>query len=381
MGNPTTYLNLAGSQTSYQITVDAGSGAVTYASDDETVAKVSSTGKVTPVKVGKANITITNSIGSATCLFVVFANSATKEAKFLEPSPATMSLDDGDYLQLKGAVLCNFDNPVVAYSWKKDGAAVANNSNFYLEKTGAHQATDAGTYVLSAAVTGITAALTNQTVVTIASPTPAVADSTLAVDHASVLANGKDTATLTLKLKKGAQPAFGQSVEIVATKKATTTISTFTETPAKSGIYVATIKATAADAFDVTVKVGGNAFNVAAVHVALTAPTDAIVADSTFTSDKTGNIQGDGTTTATLTLTLKSGSVPITGKTVTFAENPAAKSTTTISGVTETPANSGKYVATIKATAADAFDVSAKVGGAAFAVPVVHVAFVAHTTP
>jgi hypothetical protein len=77
----------------------------------------------------------------------------------------------------------------------------------------------------------------------------------------------------------------------------------------------------------------------------------------------------DGSTTVTLTATLKNGTTPISGRNVALVSTPQALSTTTISSMVESPAGSGIYIGTIKATASDAFAVGITVDGAALSRP------------
>ncbi|HAV1601607.1 TPA: hypothetical protein JG832_002498 [Enterobacter hormaechei subsp. xiangfangensis] len=98
---------------------------------------------------------------------------------------------------------------------------------------------------------------------------PTAKDSTLTADKTTAEADDKAEIELTLTLLNGATPISGKTVTFEGGKN-TTTITP--ETPA-GNVYKAKVKASAADAFDVVVKVGGTALAITpAVHIAFTAP-------------------------------------------------------------------------------------------------------------
>lgn len=212
--------------------------------------------------------------------------------------------------------------------------------------------------------------------VTPTEPVDADSEFTRSGGTAHATADGSDKVTLTVLLKAGSTMIQGKQVEFVAaSKQQTSTIGPVSEpTP---GTYTADVTATAADSFDITMTVGGAPFNKPAVHVDFDAviPTTPDVASSTFVSDKGAtHLTANDTDTATLTLTLLNGTTPIKGKTVVF-EATGAKGSTTISAVTETPSDSGIYIGTVKASAADSITVTVKVDGSAFAIAGIPVVF------
>ncbi|HAT3959714.1 TPA: hypothetical protein I9Y37_001851 [Citrobacter freundii] len=194
---------------------------------------------------------------------------------------------------------------------------------------------------------------------------PDVANSTFAAAPAQIPANGSDTSTLTLTLKSySGEPIKGKTVVFASTGMAsTTTLSAVTETvPNSSGIYTATVKGTAAETLSFKVSVDGNDFAIAPAGVEITA-LSAVAADSTLTrAPATGDVNTG--TAVPLVLTLKNGSTPITGRSVTF-EKTGSKATTVITQPTEgNPAN-GVYTGSVIASAADSVDISVKVDGVA----------------
>lgn len=167
VGNPTTYLNVTGTQKTFQI-LASSTGSITYTSDDPTVLTVSPSGLVTAVGVGIAHVILDDGSGQSTAAnkvrFVVFANSTTKEIKFIEKSPATLALSVGDYLVVQGPAITN-DGSVVSYTWKKDTAAISGATNLYYDKHNIVSADDA-VYEITASASGVTA-ITNSTDVTV----------------------------------------------------------------------------------------------------------------------------------------------------------------------------------------------------------------------
>ncbi|CND48210.1 invasin domain 3-containing protein [Yersinia intermedia] len=168
------------------------------------------------------------------------------------------------------------------------------------------------------------------------------------VAPASIVADDTTLATLRFIARDVNQnPVTGlTNVTFAVTGVANTTVSAVTETPANSGIYVATLKGKTVGVATVTPQVASSSLAGLSATVTLTVgPADD--SWSTFTATPAG-IPADRTAFSTLTFTAKDvNQNPVTGLTnVTFAVT--RPGVVMMSAVTETPANSGTYVATLK---------------------------------
>ncbi|HAU6297951.1 TPA: hypothetical protein JD836_14675 [Citrobacter freundii] len=205
----------------------------------------------------------------------------------------------------------------------------------------------------------------------VGAPDPAHTDFTTDLTSGStVVADDATLVNITINLRDANNapiPNAGATLALVpsVTPKSTTTLSSLVEDAQTPGMYKATCKASKPDAFDLTMTVGGNPFSKPAVHIEFAAAElSAVAADSTLTrTPATGDVNTG--TTVPLVLTLKNGNTPIKGKTVTF-EKSGSKSTTVITQPTEGNPADGVYTGSVTASAADAVDITVKVGGVAF---------------
>lgn len=194
-------------------------------------------------------------------------------------------------------------------------------------------------------------------------PHASATDSTLVISTAEVqddtTNSGKSTVTLTLK--NGATPIDPTKVELdTSGKKAGTTVTALTKkTP---GVYTATITAPAADTFDVKVKIDDADFALTPVKQFVWAGAEAAPANSKIEATPT-HVDADGTSEITLNVTLKNGTVPIKGRTVTLEGTGMASSAFTLTQPTEAAAKNGTYSGKVKATAAGTLVLKVKVDG------------------
>ncbi|HBM2815625.1 TPA: hypothetical protein LU109_003534 [Enterobacter hormaechei subsp. xiangfangensis] len=221
----------------------------------------------------------------------------------------------------------------------------------------------------------------SKTVVTL-TPTNGHADAD-GVATVAVEIQPQDTAGTALKgVTATVKALLGQT-----TAESTTAQVSAVNVDATTGFITFTVTDTVAEDISLKISLGGTVqatdidkgivFD--AVVVAPTTPTDPVDADSSITvsnMDAAGK-DADGQE-HNITVTLKAGTTAITGKTdVTVKATPAVKATTTLTttALTETPAGSGKYVGTVKATKADDFTLNIQIGGVDFGTKTVAVKF------
>ncbi|MEG1247742.1 MAG: invasin domain 3-containing protein [Citrobacter sp.] len=196
---------------------------------------------------------------------------------------------------------------------------------------------------------------------------PSAKHSVLSGNPLSITADGVMESVLTFTAKNAGNEAItglGGKVTFANTGIAAT-VSAVTE--GADGVYTATLTGTQAGTAVVSVSVDGAAVNIPAVQITLTAGTvDA--AHSSLTAMPDSIVADNGLTTvgqSTVTLTLKDAQDnPVTGLTD-VALSVAGVTGTTLTAVTESPAGSGVYTATLSGTTAGTATLTASAGGAA----------------
>ncbi|MGU3448700.1 Ig-like domain-containing protein, partial [Enterobacteriaceae bacterium C34L] len=198
--------------------------------------------------------------------------------------------------------------------------------------------------------------------VTLTQAPPVVANSSLTVSPASIVADGSASTTVTLTLKDiNSHGVKGQTVAFTTTGTAVTLSGV---TDHNDGTYTATLTGTAAltGTAQISATVNGSAFGVSPASVTLT-QIPPVVANSSLTVSP-ASIVADGSASTTVTLTLKdTNSNGVKGQTVAFTTTGTA---VTLSGVTDH--NDGTYTATLTGTTGGTAQISATVNGSAFGV-------------
>ncbi|AQT47676.1 invasin domain 3-containing protein [Bartonella choladocola] len=239
-----------------------------------------------------------------------------------------------------------------------------------------------GTYKLKPLVSGA-AVGTLEAEVTLTAGNVFAGNSEFRADRESIPANGTEQSTLTFTAKD----AYGNVVaglgnkltfDIVdeSNKRPNTNkviLSNIQETPAQSGIYVATLKGTLAGTYKITPKVSSVAVGTLNAAVTLTAgKVDGGKGNSTFiaspTSFKAGDSQG-----STLTFTAKDAYgnlVAGLGNDLAFdivdgGGNKPDVNKVVLSEIQESPAQSGTYKATLQGTLAGTYKITPKVSSVA----------------
>lgn len=191
---------------------------------------------------------------------------------------------------------------------------------------------------------------------------------------ASLLDDNTSTSTLTFTAKDASDALVTglTDVTFLLTGLTGASISAVTETPAKSGIYVAKLKSSKAGPVTVAAAQGSTAIaGLATKSVTFTHKVGAISgADSTLTSAQ-DTLAGDGTAKTAISFTAKdaTGAV-ITGlSNISFALTGAGAATASLSPAkpAENPAGSGIYVADLSNTAAGLVTITVKQGTTAVA--------------
>lgn len=194
----------------------------------------------------------------------------------------------------------------------------------------------------------------------------------------TLLDDGTTSATLTFTAKDASGKSVSGLTDIgFACSLTGVTIGAVAETPAASGIYIATATSTASGDAIFTVTEGGTPISTIAPqtltfadHTASAQPAAGTIAGSHSLLDaspKSGaTLLDDNTSTSTVTFQAKDASdAAVTGLTdITFTTNVTQA---TVDAVAETPANSGKYVAKVKSSKAGNVIVTANQGGKAIA--------------
>ena len=180
------------------------------------------------------------------------------------------------------------------------------------------------------------------------------AQSTVVAVPTSVPADGTTTSTITVTLKDlNSNPVAGKTVTLAKTSgPGTPTISAASGVSSALGVVTFTVKSTTAgaDVFTATDTTDTVVITQTAT-VTFTGPVTA--AQSTVVALPT-SVTADGTTTSTITVTLKDGlSNPVAGKTVTLAKT-SGPGTPTIGAASGVSSASGVVTFTVKSTTAGA---------------------------
>ncbi|MEI7901170.1 MAG: invasin domain 3-containing protein [bacterium] len=212
-----------------------------------------------------------------------------------------------------------------------------------------------GTYTNFATVTD-SAAPTNATATsatnTFAVVTVSAANSTVAASPTSVTADGSTTSTITVTLKDaGNQPVTNKTVTLAKTSgPGTPVITTVSGTTDTNGVATFTVKSTTAgvDVFTATDTTDGVTVTQTAT---VTFTVGAVNAGTSTVAAAPTSVQADGSTTSTITVTLKDAyNNPVAGKTVTLVSSRVAEDT--ISAASGTSSVSGVVTFTVTSTTA-----------------------------
>ncbi len=184
--------------------------------------------------------------------------------------------------------------------------------------------------------------------------TVSAATSTVTASPASVTANGVTTSTITVTLKdSNNNPVSGKAVTLGSSRGAADTISAASGPSSASGVVTFTVKSstTGSAVFTATDATDGVPVNQTA-SVTFTAAGTAVSASNSTLVAAPSSVVADGSTTATLTATLKdSNNNGVAGKTVTVAKTsgPGSPVIATLAGTTD---SSGIATFTVKSTTA-----------------------------
>jgi protocatechuate 3,4-dioxygenase beta subunit len=190
--------------------------------------------------------------------------------------------------------------------------------------------------------------------------------STLVASPSSVTANGTSLSTVTMTvLDANSNPISGQAVSFAATGSGNSWSSSSGLTNS-AGQFSATLGTTVAGARTITATVGTNTFNTSVTFV----PGAISTGNSSF-STSGNNIVANGSSTATVTLTLEDayGNL-ISGQSVSFSST-GSSNTITPSGISTNA--SGQITATIASTKAETKTVTATAGSTQFTVNITFV--------
>jgi len=219
------------------------------------------------------------------------------------------------------------------------------------------KSTTAGTDVFTATdgTDGVVITQTASVTFTAAGTAVSAATSSVVAAPASVLADGSTTATLTVTLKDaGNNPVAGKTVTLARTSGAgSPVITTIAGTTDSSGIATFTVKSTTAGTADFTATDASDGITVnQTASVTFTAVGPIVSAANSTLVAAPSSVLADGSTTSTLTVTLKdTNNNVVAGKTVTLAKTsgPGSPVITTIAGTTD---SSGIATFTVKSTTA-----------------------------
>lgn len=350
---------------------DAGSAVVTSPVTTDAFGIARTT--VTATRAGGHTITARAEVGehvvSTRSVITTFVAGAPDETlSTFTADQNTVIADDTDAAILMLTLQDANGNPVtgIASELTLDHTGVSGSNVIHLTKTdkgnGVYEfsltGTKAGTLTLTPQRNGTTLVTTPavQTVTLVAGPADD-ASSTFSAAPLTITADNTQTSTVTLTLKdaKG-NLVTGKAANIALTDTvANTTLSTVTETPALSGIYVATLKGSTPGTDTLTAIYSEGATTVTkTATVTLTARVP-VAANSTFTvSPASITANGGGTGgTSVLTYTLKDASSnPVSGVAANVNFQVKNVANTTISTVTETAPGSGIYTANLTGTMA-----------------------------
>ncbi|MGA4622174.1 Ig-like domain-containing protein [Citrobacter meridianamericanus] len=278
--------------------------------------------------------------------------------------------DDSDTTEVQAQVIDDAGRPVagVTVSFSTVAPAHVTVSSGVTDINGIATASVASPASGSVAVTAkITSTGSEQTVnVNFMAGAPATANSTLAVSHASITANGGGTggtSSVTLTLKDANNnPVTGRTdVAFTVSGVTGTTLTAVTESPAGSGIYSAMLSGTTSGTATLGTTLGGSVFSPtpATAGVILTPDLSTAVV-STLTLNTPAGVAADNATTQTLTATVKDANGnPVSGATVNWS---VTTGSATLSAATSITDASGMAQIDVKDTTAETATVQAKVG-------------------
>ncbi len=303
---------------------DATNQNVTWASNNETVATVDATGKVTAKAAGEATITVTTEDGSKTASCVVTVSSSAVSVTGVTLNKTSVSLEEGENETLVATVAPS-DATNMNVTWKSDNTAVAT-----VDATGKVTAVKAGTATIT--VTTADGGKTATCQVTVTAKVVAVTGVTLDKSTATLELGDNLTLVPTIAPSNATNKnvTWKSSNETVATVDATGKVvalkagtATITVTTA-DGNKTATCTVTVNDETPSTIPVTGVSLNKATATleigdnltlVATIAPSNATNRNVTWKSDNTAVATVDATGkvvalkagTATITVTTEDG--------------------------------------------------------------------------
>ena len=221
------------------------------------------------------------------------------------------------------------------------------------------KSTTAAVDVFTATDTTDTITVTQTATVTFTAGAVTAAQSTVSASPSSVTADGTTTSTITVTLKDvNSNPVSGKTVTLAHTSGAGTPAITTTQgTTDASGVATFTVKSTTAavDVFTATDTIDSDLQITQTATVTFTA--GAVTAAQSTVSASPSSVTADGTTTSTITVTLKDvNSNVVSGKTVTLAHTSGA-GTPAVSAASGASDGSGVVTFTVNSTtaAADVF--------------------------
>jgi hypothetical protein len=177
------------------------------------------------------------------------------------------------------------------------------------------------------------------------------ANSTVAADPSPVTANGSATSTITVTLKDIAStPIAGKTVTLASNRGATDTISAASGASDTNGVVTFTVTSTTVGAPVFTATDTTDSI-VLASTATVTFTAGAVNAGTSTVAAAPTSVQADGSTTSTITVTLKDAyNNPVAGKTVTLVSSRVAEDT--ISAASGTSSVSGVVTFTVTSTTA-----------------------------
>ena len=175
--------------------------------------------------------------------------------------------------------------------------------------------------------------------------------STMSASPASVVADGVTTSTITVTLKDvNDNPASGKTVTL-AQGSGSSTISAASGSSSATGVVTFTVKDTKAEAVTYTARDTTDSVTITPT-AAVTFFAGAVSATHSTVSGSPASVVADGTTTSTITVTLKdANNNPASGKAVTLAQGSGSSTVSTASGASNA---SGVVTFTVRDTKAEA---------------------------
>ncbi|HHU4047297.1 TPA: invasin domain 3-containing protein [Enterobacter cloacae] len=340
------------------------------------------TAQLTGTKAGTATITTTvsgNTLGvtAATVSLKADSGNLSTANSTLTATPATIVADGKAASTITLTLNDANNNPV-------SGQAVAFNSSLSGVTIGTAKDNGDGTY--TALLTGITAGTASITTtvggtglgVTAATVTltadsnnPSTTQSTLTASPSSIVADGTAASTITLTLKDANNNAITGQTVVFNSSLGGTSVSSVTDNG--DGTYTAQLTGTTAGTTTIGTTVGGNTFAVAAPAVTLTADSGNLSTGKSSLTASPATIVADGTTASTVTLNLKDANDnAVSGQTVSFNSSLSGSLIGTVQDNGD-----GTYTATLTGTTAGTSNITASIGGTAFAVTAASVALTA----